>query len=96
MVGGYIIDKYGIVVNFSFTVLVQICLGTMPLLLIRNYVPDEKDTSNMAALWADVCSAASTLYKFLGGSILGSEVGTAVCEEPSEPKLENCKQSTQL
>jgi hypothetical protein len=63
MVGGYIIDRYGIVVNFSITVLVQMFLGTLPLLLIWKYVPDEKDTSSMAALWQDTKNKILKFYQ---------------------------------
>ncbi|CAM9678952.1 unnamed protein product, partial [Ectocarpus fasciculatus] len=46
MLGGYIIDKYGIIVNFTITVLVQIFVGTAPLILVSSYIPAENDASS--------------------------------------------------
>lgn len=53
MLGGYIIDKYGIIVNFTITVLVQIFVGTAPLILVSSYIPAENDASSMKGLWKD-------------------------------------------
>lgn len=62
MIGGYIIDEYGIIVNFSFTVLMQILLATLPLLLIMNKIPDEKDSANMKALKDDIIEMTKLFY----------------------------------
>ena len=62
MVGGYIIDKYGIIVNFTITILVQVFVGTAPLLLVYKYIPAENDSSSIIGLWNDLFEFKNSLH----------------------------------
>ena len=62
MVGGYIIDKYGIVTNFVCTVIIQIFASTIPLLFISNLIPDEVDTADMSALRQDITDSGKRCF----------------------------------
>ena len=84
MVGGYIIDRFGIITNFSITCAVQLVFSTLPLLFIAKYVPNEKDTTSISALRNDLHMATLKLQEYIWNSMVLIDHSPSSCEKEAK------------